>query len=45
MIQLDSQGVLHPNAHMFTQEDFYQEKTELVVAIMDQLSLKTVLKE
>ena len=40
MTQLDSQGVLHPDAHMFAQEDFYQAEPEAVIEIMTQLSLK-----
>jgi hypothetical protein len=37
--QLDSQGVLNPDAHMFVQEDFYQAEPGIVAAIMTQLSL------
>ena len=40
MTQLDSQGVLHPDAHMFAQEYFYQAEPEAVIEIMTQLSLK-----
>jgi hypothetical protein len=43
--QLDSQGVLNPDAHMFVQEDLYQAEPDIVAAIMTQLSLKTGLKE
>ena len=45
MTQLDIQGVLHPDAHIFAQEMFYQAKTDVVIAIMDQFSLKAFLKE
>jgi hypothetical protein len=43
--QLESQGVLNPDAHMFTQDDFYQAEPDVVAAIMAQLSLNAVLKE
>jgi hypothetical protein len=43
--QLESQGVLNPDAHMFTQDDFYQAEPDVVAAIMTQLSLKSGLKE
>jgi hypothetical protein len=43
--QLETQGVLNPDAHMFVQEDFYQAEPDVVAAIMTQLSLKAVLKE
>jgi hypothetical protein len=43
--QLESQGVLYPDAHMFVQDDFYQAEPDVVAAIMTQLSLKAVLKE
>jgi hypothetical protein len=42
--QLESQGVLHPDAHMFFQQDIYQEEPDVVAAIMTQLSLKAGLK-
>jgi hypothetical protein len=42
--QLESQGVLNPNAHMFTQDDFYQAEPDGVASIMTQLSLKAGLK-
>ena len=45
MIKLESYGVLHTYAHIFTLEELYQEKPYVVVAIMPQISLKTVLKE
>jgi hypothetical protein len=43
--QLESQGVLNPDAHMFVQDDFYQAEPDIVAAIMTQLSLKSGLKE
>jgi hypothetical protein len=43
--QLESQGVLNPDAHMFVQDDFYQVEPDVVAAIMTQLSLKAGLKE
>jgi hypothetical protein len=43
--QLESQGVLNPDSHMFVQEDFYQAEPDVVAAIMTQLSLKSGLKE
>jgi hypothetical protein len=43
--QLETQGVLNPDAHVFVQHDFYQAKPEVVAAIMTQLSLKAGLKE
>jgi hypothetical protein len=43
--QLESQGVLNPDAHMFVQEDFYQADLDVVAAIMTQLSLTAGLKE
>jgi hypothetical protein len=43
--QLETQGVLNPDAHMFVQEDIYQAEPDVVAAIMTQLSLKTGLKE
>jgi hypothetical protein len=42
--QMDTQGVLNPDAHMFVQEDFYQAELGVVAAIMTQLSLKSSLK-
>ena len=38
-------GVLHPDSHMFVQEDFYQYEPDVVAMIMTQLSLKAGLKE
>jgi hypothetical protein len=43
--QLESQGVLNPDSHMFVQEYFYQAEPDVVEAIMMQLSLKVGLKE
>jgi hypothetical protein len=43
--QLESQGVLNPDAHMFAQEHFYQTEPDVVAAIMTQLSLKSGFKE
>jgi hypothetical protein len=43
--QLESQGVLNPDVHMFVQEDFYQADPNAVTSIMTQLSHKTGLKE
>jgi hypothetical protein len=43
--QLESEGLLNPDAHMFVQEDFYQAEPDVVVAVMLQLSLKSGLKE
>jgi hypothetical protein len=42
--QLESHGVLHPDAHMFTQGDFYQSEPDVVAMVMTQLSLKVGLK-
>ena len=41
MIQLEIQGVINPDTHMFAHEDFYQAKPKVVIAIMNQLSLKS----
>ena len=38
-------GVLHPDAHMFAQEEFYQSEPDIVAYIMTQLLLKAGLKE
>jgi hypothetical protein len=43
--QLETQGVLNPDAHMFVQYDFYQVEPDVVAAIMTQLSLNAGLKE
>ena len=44
MTQLENQGTIHPDAHMFVQEDFYQAEPDVVAAIMTQLSLKVGLR-
>ncbi len=36
--------MLNPDAHMFTQTDFYQSEPDVVAAVMTQLSLKAGLK-
>jgi hypothetical protein len=43
--QLESLGVLHPDAHMFVQDDFYQSDPDVAAMVMTQLSLKAGLKE
>ena len=43
--QLEFQGVLNPDAHMFVQDDFYQHELDVVAMVMTQLSLKRGLKE
>jgi hypothetical protein len=43
--QLAEENVLHPDAHMFLQDDFYQSEPDVVAAIMTQLSLKRGLQE
>jgi hypothetical protein len=43
--QLESQGLLNPNAHMVVLEDFYQAEPNVVAAVLAQLSLKNDLKE
>jgi hypothetical protein len=43
--QLEIQGVLNPDVHMFVQDAFYQVKPDVVAAIMTQLSRKAGLKE
>ena len=45
MIKLEIQGVINPDTHMFAHEDFYQAKPKVVIAIMNQLSLKSGSKE
>jgi hypothetical protein len=40
-----AKGMLHPNAHMFVQEDFYRFNIDVIEYVMTQLSLKAVLKE
>jgi hypothetical protein len=43
--QLENEGLLNPDAHMFVQEEFYQSEADVVAATMTQLSLKNGLKE
>ena len=38
--QLEWQGVLHPDANMFVQEDFYQAEPDVLAAVMTQLSMR-----
>jgi hypothetical protein len=38
--QLESQGVIYPDAHTFVQDDLYQAEHDVMAAIMTQLSLK-----
>jgi hypothetical protein len=33
-MQLETHGVLHPDSHMFVQEDFYQSDPDVMVHIM-----------
>ena len=42
--QLESQGVLNPDAHMFVQEEFYQAEPDVVASVMTQLSLQSDLR-
>ena len=42
--QLEWQGVLHSDTHMFVQEDFYQVEPDVVAAVMAQLSTKAGLR-
>ena len=42
--QLEWQGVLHPDAHMFVQEEFYQAEPDVVAAVMTQLPMKAGLR-
>jgi hypothetical protein len=45
IMQLETQGVLHLDYHMFVQEDFYQANPDITVHVMTQLSLKSDLKQ
>jgi hypothetical protein len=45
VMQLETHGVLHPDSHMFIQEDFYLSDPNVVGHIMTQLSLKSGLKQ
>ena len=42
--QLESQGVLNPDAHMFVQEEFYQAYPDVGASVMTQPSLKSGLR-
>ena len=42
--QLEIQGVLNPDAHMFVQEEFYREEPDFVASVMTQLSRKSGLR-
>jgi hypothetical protein len=42
--QLENQGVLNPDSHMFVQDNCYQAEPDAVAAIMTQLSLKAGLE-
>ena len=42
--QLEWKGVLHPDAHMFVQEDFYQAEPDAVAAVMKKLSMNAGLR-
>jgi len=44
MMQLEEQGVLYPDAHMFAQTNFHQLEPNVVAVIVTQLSLKARLK-
>jgi hypothetical protein len=45
VMQLETHRVLHPDSHMFIQEDFYQSDPDVVAHIMTLLSLKSGLKQ
>ena len=45
VMQLEIQGVLNQDAHMFVQKKFYQSETNVVASLMKQLSLKSGLRE
>jgi hypothetical protein len=40
--QLETQGVMHPDYHMFIQGDFYQADPDVMVHVMTQLSFKSI---
>ena len=44
VMQLESQVVLNPDAHMFVLEEFYQAEPNVVASVMTQLSLKIGLR-
>ena len=39
--QMESQGVLNRDAHMFVHEEFYQEEPDFVTSVMTQISLSS----
>jgi hypothetical protein len=43
--QLETYGVLHPDSHMFVQEDFYQSDRDVVAHIITQHSLRSSVKQ
>ena len=45
MAQLVEEGIMHPDAHTFVQDDFYKVEAEAAFHIMMQLSLKRGLEE
>jgi hypothetical protein len=45
VMQLETQGVLYPDYHMFIQEDFYQANPNVMVHVMTQLSLRSGFKQ
>ena len=42
--QMESQGVLNRDAHMFVHEEFYQAEPDVVASFMKKLSLKSGLR-
>ena len=42
--QLESQGLLNPDSHMFVQEEFYQAEPYVVASVITQLSLMSGLR-
>ena len=42
--QLESQGVLNPDAHMFVQDEFYQVEPDVLASVITQISLKSGLR-
>jgi hypothetical protein len=45
VMQLESQGALHPDAHMFFNQNTHQAEPDVVAMIMTQLSLKAGLRQ
>ena len=41
VMQMESQEVLNPYAHMFVQDYFYQAEPDVLASVMTQLSLKS----